>query len=205
MKNSLYARLFLPVNASRSLFLLVCLALTLCSIHVKAQYTTSAYTFSQSSGTYTPITGGTQAAVGAAWDDGIILSIPLGFNFVYLGVNYTTFQLNFNGYITLGGTMTNNYYCSPQIAANQANVIFAWGTDIVGLTAGSEIRYEMVGSPGNRTMVIQWTDVSHYLGTANSDKYNWQIRLNETSNSINVVYGTYSNVSTEGPSDPACL
>lgn len=69
------------------------------------------YLFSQSSGTYTPITGG--SVVVAATDvatsgttslDGGTYALPLPFSFSFNGTSYTTCNVNVNGYITFGTT-----------------------------------------------------------------------------------------------------
>ncbi|MFI5211557.1 MAG: hypothetical protein ACHQIH_01630, partial [Ignavibacteria bacterium] len=47
------------------------------------------YTFVQSTGTYTAITGGTIVVSGAGIDDNLYASIPIGFTFNYDGAAYT--------------------------------------------------------------------------------------------------------------------
>ena len=61
----------------------------------------SAYTFSQTSGTYTPITGGTliqSTSTTASIDDNVYTALNIGFNFNYAGTDYTTFSINANGF-----------------------------------------------------------------------------------------------------------
>ena len=51
------------------------------------------------------------------------------------------------------------------------------------------IRYETIGTTPNRTLVVQWTGWQRYTTTGVfGELYNFQIRLNETTNTINVVY-----------------
>ena len=66
------------------------------------------YVFSQSAGTYTPITGGTVLGTPGN-DDNNFGTFPIGFNFTYNGVVYTQFGVNANGFITLGSVPTNSY------------------------------------------------------------------------------------------------
>lgn len=49
-----------------------------------------------------------------------------------------------------------------------------------------EIRYQMIGLL-SRTMVVQWKNTRSF--GVNNQNYNFQIRLNESNNSIDIVYG----------------
>ncbi|MFZ4621671.1 MAG: hypothetical protein ACOYNS_14015, partial [Bacteroidota bacterium] len=62
---------------------------------VSAQVTT--YTFSQSSGTYTEISGGTVVASGSSIDEANYSAQAIGFTFNFNGTNYTTLGVNSNG------------------------------------------------------------------------------------------------------------
>ena len=51
------------------------------------------------------------------------------------------------------------------------------------------IRFQTIGTSPNRTLVVQWTGWQRYTTSgAFGELYNFQIRLNETTNVINVVY-----------------
>lgn len=135
-----------------------CVAATLlwCTVSVQAQV--SAYSFSQSSGTYTPITGG--ATVGTATDDdGTYGNLPIGFTFNYNGVGYTTFGINANGWLRLGtGTPTSSY--NPLSGGSNSNVIAAVGTDLI-------LGYR---STGDRTSGSnQLTNITNTVGFAVGD------------------------------------
>jgi hypothetical protein len=63
--------------------------------------------------------------------------------------------------------------------------------------SGFGIRYQTIGTAPNRTLVVQWTGWQRYtLNTAFGELYNFQIRLNETTNTINVVYNIQGPTST---------
>jgi len=51
------------------------------------------------------------------------------------------------------------------------------------------IRFQTIGTAPNRTLVVQWTGWQRYTTSgAFGELYNFQIRLNETTNAINIVY-----------------
>ncbi len=155
----------------------------------------STYTWAQSSTTFTPIVGGTVLYT-STWDDGSNLTLPIGFTFTFDNVSYTTFNLNTNGYINFGASITQSY-CVIQSGLN-TGLIAGLGADLVGSTASSEIRYQTIGSSPNQQLVVQWLHCHKYAGNA-SDEYNFQIILNQTTNTVQVVYGTNSTVTTLGP------
>ncbi|MBL7885782.1 MAG: fibronectin type III domain-containing protein, partial [Flavobacterium sp.] len=153
----------------------------------------STYTFSQSSGTYTSITGGTVSASGAALDDGIV-SVTLPTAFVYNGISVTTVGFSPNGYLIMGNTTSHGY--TPLSSTSTSNgVISAMGVDMVSSGATSEQRWEQIGNE----IIFQWKDFKRYNATAFTDEnFSFQIRLNTTTKVITFVYNgaTTVNVST---------
>src|SRR6185436_20984262 len=64
------------------------------------------YALQASSGTYTPLTGGTVATV-TDLDDGFSNGIPIGFTLTYNGTAYTTISASANGWTALGTNITS--------------------------------------------------------------------------------------------------
>jgi len=161
---------------------------------LKAQ-TVASYNFTQSAGTYTAITGGTSYTAGA--DDAVYGGTAnlIPFTFVYRGNNYTSFRISTNGFITLGNAITPanaNYTPISNSAASSVYAIAALGCDLY-----SAVRYEVLGSTPNRVAVIQWSNAYRYSpGPGSTESLNFQIRLYETSNNIEVVYGTQTAVAS---------
>lgn len=117
----------------------------------------SNYSFSQSSGTYVTITGGSNYDNFTSWSNTVFLDDnssaaleSIGFNFVYNGTTYTQFAVNTNGFITLGALPVNNYsplsstVGSDLITPASNNVISAMGRDIIG--RGSFLANRTLGS-----------------------------------------------------------
>lgn len=151
----------------------------------------SGYAFTNTTGAYTPITGGSVLGV-ATNDDTSFPSLPIGFTFNYNGTNYTQFSAQSNGFIALGTAIASSY--TPLSTGTTNNVISAIGDDLQGNTGTGELRYETIGTAPNRTLVVQWTSYRKFAATG--DNYNFQIRLSETSNVITVHYGTVTNNAT---------
>ena len=181
----------------------------------------SAYPFTQTSGTYTAISGGT--LLGATGDDeqeyvnpavplggttSTGVGFPIGFNFTYNGIVFDRLAINCNGWISLGQSslsptsvdISSSFgYNQPLSLTSTAtptllrNRIGALAMDLQGQT-GSSLRIETIGATPNRICVIQWAGFREYLSTG--DNFNFQIRLKETSNVIETVYGTFATAST---------
>jgi hypothetical protein len=150
----------------------------------------STYSFSQSAGTYTPITGGTVLGIPSN-DDTNFPNNPIGFSFCYNGVTYTSFGVNTNGWIVMGNPTMLNSYTTISSGTNN-NVISAFNMDIQGDGTNGDLRFETVGIAPNRTLVVQWTNYDRYQSILNNDNYNFQIRLSESNGNIDIVYGTYA-------------
>lgn len=164
----------------------------------------SGYAFSQSSGTFTPITGGTVVATassnsGATALDDAIFNLPNGtipFSFVYNGIGYTGLNISTNGFLTFGTTAPTGTTYTP-ISGTTAydGAIAAFGGDLISLfniaSTTGEIRYEVLGTAPNRIFVVQWKNFrpSYTTSTTSAYVFDFQIRLNETTNAVNVVYG----------------
>ena len=176
----------------------------------------AAYSFAQTSGTYAPITGGTVLGTAANDDQVFVIpagtgglsgtpgvGLPIGFNFTFNGTVCTIFGASANGWITVGngtsiqvGNNANDYTPLSAGTTGFTNVIAAFATDLVSQTTG-EMRYQTIGTTPNRTLVVQWKDYSSYAGgPVAGDAFNYQIRLNETSNTTSIVYGTNLRTAT---------
>ena len=169
----------------------------------------SVYNFTQSTGTYTAITGGGVIATatgttGAASLDDVIYNIPDGtipFNFNYDNNNYTGCKVSSNGFITFGTTFpaasgtttgytpisaTTAYMGAASPLGRNLNAYFFTGVP----SQTGEIRYQTLGSTPNRTFVVQWKNFKTFntSGTTFGPVLNFQVRLSETSNAIEFVY-----------------
>ncbi|MBK9799084.1 MAG: T9SS type A sorting domain-containing protein [Bacteroidetes bacterium] len=166
----------------------------------------NSYGFSSSLGTYAPISGGTILGTNTTDDERFVdpnnlagstafltgVGFPIGFNFSYDGVIYDVFGVNANGWIVLGNNAlvdlnAPNY--GPISGAGGTNVIAALARDIQAQT-GASIEFKTIGIAPNQTLVVQWNNYKKYGTNGTNDTINFQIRLNESSNSIQCVYGS---------------
>ena len=162
------------------------LAFALTALCANAQV--SSYTFSQSAGTYTPITG---TVLGTSTnDDNVFNALPIGFPVCFNGQTYTTFSVNANGFIVMGNTAVSSYTSLSTGTSN--NVIAGFNNDLQGDAAGGSLEYATIGTSPNQTLVVQWTNYDRWPSGSNFDVYNFQIRISETTGLVEIVYGTFT-------------
>src|SRR6185503_19284041 len=92
------------------------------------------YSFASSGGSFNAL-GGTRTILSTgAWDDSPAgISIPLGFTFNYNGSNFTSCNINLNGYITFGTTTgTTNYTPISTVTAGETGAIAGFARDLQG-------------------------------------------------------------------------
>jgi hypothetical protein len=170
-----------------SLSAILIMAAMMISIIAKGQYPVSSYTFSQTSGTYTPITGGT-LIVSPVPDYASYPSITLTPGFNFCGTVYTNAFVTADGLITLGGASAVNVTNGISTATTAA-LLCPFNSDMIGSSAtgaSSSIRYELVGNEH----VFQWNDVSRY--PSSTDRFSFQARLNHVTGTITYVYSVTS-------------
>ncbi|MDB5272823.1 MAG: hypothetical protein JWO58_1190, partial [Chitinophagaceae bacterium] len=131
--------------------------------HQLVAQTLTNYTFAASSGTFTALSGATTASLSAGnTDNGDYNSLPIGFNFIYMGTTYTTLSASTNGWLSLGSTVpgTGSYGNANNLAngsANSPRPIIAPLWDDINVTGG--VSYLTAGNSPNRTFTIQYLGV----------------------------------------------
>jgi len=153
-------------------------------------------------GTYTDLgTTGTVITTSGT-DDALSAAQTLPFTFGYNGATFTEFTLSTNGFIKLGST--------PVSAATLLNTIGSIDPADVNLiaplsnidlqtsaTATAEYRFAVSGNAPNRVATIQWKNVADKAtasvpAPAQFASMQFQVKLYETSNRIEFVYGTWT-------------
>ncbi|MGK4567494.1 hypothetical protein [Flavobacterium sp. 3HN19-14] len=150
----------------------------------------SSYTFSESTEAFSAVVGTNSTATG---DDGTQSPINIGFTFTFGGVNYTTFGLTTNGFLKLGGAAITSTGGFSNGLSNSAtnNPLLGVFWDDNHRNAGS-IQYLTSGVSPNQILEVSWTGVN--IGgsgaTSGSSTASYKIRLYETTNAIDFIYGT---------------
>lgn len=151
----------------------------------------STYAFSESVSTYTPLAT-SSVAYTAPWDDsGSAFLAPIGFNFDYDGVTQTQCYISPNGFISFGVQPASNNYLPLSVATSFTNggTISALGMDLISTSSSAtdNIVYNTIGTAPNRIFVVEWNNARRKAVTGN---FNFQIRLLETTNKIEISYGS---------------
>ena len=154
----------------------------------------SAYSFSESTEAYTAVVGTNSTAAG---DDGSQNAIPIGFSFNFGGTTYTTFSVNTNGFIRLGANVAGTSWTNNIATASTQNPLIAAFWDDNHRNTGS-IQYALSGTAPNQILEIGWDNVNIGGGgsTSATNFASFKIRLYETTNVIEIVYG--STMATAG-------
>ncbi|MER3470004.1 MAG: hypothetical protein C4330_01385 [Chitinophagaceae bacterium] len=156
---------------------------------VNAQ-TVSQYVFSQSNGTYTPITGGTVIS-SSATDDDNSYAVTLPFPFTFAGVSYTQVYVNTNGFLSFGPTAPAGATYSP-ISGTTAygGAVAPLGRDL--MSNNGNITWSVSGTSPFRVITFQWSNYTRYSAASYNELLNFQVQLFETTNNVSIVYGGFS-------------
>jgi hypothetical protein len=196
-------------------FTLFCLfsMLFFAGIELKAQLNYQPGGFTTSLGTYNDLgSNGTIISVSNT-DDAFSSALPIGFTFNFNGYSYDSFVFSTNGFIKLGVDTPSRHFLftghvqpppngpftattSPTPLAKDTSMLFAFGQDLFAGTNAADFRYEVSGSPGTQVCTIQWKNVKDKLQATVGglwDTINFQIKLYESTNVIQYVYGKWTS------------
>jgi hypothetical protein len=149
----------------------------------------AAYVRSTFSAGYTPIAGGTSGPSG----DNAHSDVNIGFNFGYLGTNYNQARINTNGWLSLNLTGDDATSSDNTILFNTATpgtTLAPWWDDLLA-DANTTISYITVGAAPNRIFTAEWKNILAF-GSVSTTRLNFQVKLYETSNVIEFLYGSVS-------------
>ncbi len=150
------------------------------------------YLFTQSTEIYTPVVGTNSTAGG---DDGIEDALPIGFNFKFGGIDYSTFSISTNGFIRLGNPILNQSWVNALSLTNTQSPMIAACWDDHNRTTGS-IQYLVSGTAPNRVLLIGWDSINIGNGgnVSATEFGSFKMRLQESSGIIEFVYGPAMNL-----------
>lgn len=145
--------------------------------------------FESSSLAYTELTGGTNIVAGGSALGAASAVTPIGFTFNFQGVDYTQFSANAAGLLKLGSVaVTNESVNSLGTATNTPKITAWWDATYTTTTAsGGGVSYLLSGTAPNRVLTVQWK-VAYQAAAALG--FSYQVKLYETSNKIEFLYGS---------------
>ena len=151
--------------------------------------TASTYCFSSSTATYNSLTSFTIPAgmPTGANDDAISNSVPMTFNFVFGGIEYSQLKISNNGWITFGNATDPFYENNSTQNINAARPVIAPFWDDLRHGNNSAPRYSVTGSTGSRIFKVEWLQQFFYSGNT-GDVISFQVWLYEGSNKIEFRY-----------------
>ncbi len=150
------------------------------------------YKFSANTGgasAFVPIVGGTvlntQYNGSPDSDDGYVNGAPIGFTFKYDGINYTTYNVCTNGFISFGAALGNTANWTNNITSSTAvtrPILAPYWDDLL---INGTVSYVLTGTAPLRVLTVQWLNAGQYTG---GSTISFQVKLYETSNIIEYVY-----------------
>jgi len=152
-----------------------------------AQAAAADYDFSVSLRTYDDISDETTYTVSTAAGDDGAENLALPFTFTYDGVPYTTGRISVNGWLEMGQVYADTGHINDLASTTGKPFLAPLWDDLLD-DASSEIGYAILDSAPNRVFVVQWANVLWRLTSGTPQ--NFQVRLYETTNVIEFVYGT---------------
>jgi hypothetical protein len=149
------------------------------------------YVFTQSTEIYTPVIGTNVTAIG---DDGSQNDIPLGFNFNFGGVNYSTFSVSTNGFIRLGNPLSGLGFTNLLSLTSQNAPLIAPFWDDHNRNTGS-IQYTIIGNSPDSIIEIGWDNINlnNNGGQSPTAFGSFKMRLIEATGGIEFIYGPTMN------------
>jgi hypothetical protein len=150
----------------------------------------SAYSFSQSSGTYSENTAGATAIASVLADTNLSTAQPIGFSFTYDGVAYTQFKMSSNGFISFNITGTSSVTTNDLSAANATSrpIIAPLWDDLDGRSTGSAANFELTGTAGSQVLTVEWRNWEWNWNSGTIPVISFQVKLYEATGVIEFVY-----------------
>lgn len=138
--------------------------------------------------------------------------VAMPFAFRFGGVLVDSVGIHENGYIWFGavkgfGEMTIKWPISTVHISAVKGIVSALGLDLARVqtaTQNTTIKTAVVGTSPARIFIIEWNDISRAEALddpAGPDRMNFQIKLYETPNRVEIAYGTFDlneNVTADG-------
>ncbi|MDZ4756635.1 MAG: T9SS type A sorting domain-containing protein [Bacteroidota bacterium] len=187
------------------LFTMICLSIT--TMTAWSQLNFKPANAGNFSSTWSALSGSSTSISMANMDNANSSATSIGFNFDYNGTTYTDFIVNTNGFIKLGTSAPSSnalfYNSANAITGNgalsstnnsDADILAVFNHDLEQGKGTADISYEVTGSSPDRVCTIQWSNFRDKTTNpaVQFDDISFQVKLFETSNKIQFVYGDFT-------------
>ncbi|MFT6814456.1 MAG: hypothetical protein ACJAZ3_000344 [Sphingobacteriales bacterium] len=130
-------------------------------------------------------------------------NLDIGFDFSYNEKTYSKFSVHSNGAIAMGDTFIRSWYGDDHLSdkSSSNNVIAGFSKSSLKPSKSSlypgKLSYIVTGTVPNRILTIEWLHFATSGGDGEGgDDLNFQIKLYEGTNRIEIVYGTFYKTGT---------
>lgn len=160
------------------------------------------YSFTATSGTYTALSGSTAPTFsGGSTNDGWYNSIPIGFEFWFMGTRYDNVGASTNGWLSfgLGSTSITNAVAANSFSSNTVPRPFVaplWD-DLDFTQSLGMFSYKTTGTAPNRIFTAEWLN-AEWGWSANDSVISFQVKLYETSGKVDFIYRQENSVVASG-------
>jgi len=166
------------------------------------------YTFSETTGTYTAITGGTQlvtttGGVTSYDTDGSYVTLSAGSQFIFNGTTITAVNMTADGALYLNpltSTTGNGTTGAISSTATSSGIICAMNMDLRSTAIASQV-YERRCQDNGTDVIFQWQNAARYLQSS-LERFSFQIRITKSTGVIKVVYGNMTTITTSTTYQP---
>jgi hypothetical protein len=153
--------------------------------------TPTTYIFSAQSGAaLEDMSTGTTELLGPGGDNNNSAVAQIGFLYRYDNVFYTSFGVNANGFLKLGGaSISASNINTINATANAPRIMPYWDDLCIGNTG--KVHYKLVGAPGSQKLVIEWKNMKITRGNScdGTGSGAFQLWLSDRTGVIQFVYG----------------
>jgi hypothetical protein len=123
------------------------------------------------------------------------VGVSIGFTFNFFGTDYTTAYIASNGYIsfTNAGLGAFNNTALGNSATPNNQIAGMW--DDLTPDAGSTISYATIGTAPNRTFIVNYDNIRHYISGGTGIQNTFQVKMFESTGVVE-IHGT--NITSDG-------
>ncbi len=139
-------------------------------------------------------------------DDNRSYPIPIGFDFWYDGVRYTTLSVGINGLVDFSSSAATGYTAGDYDSDNPTHNRLSNTTGTTAWNAlalmygdlttqnqvdplGSSFKYSTTGVAPNRVFTMEWINLSVWNQINTGTSWNFQLKLYESSGTFEFLYG----------------